>query len=74
MEGLPWASPGNILHDTTELLRSPGGGEPGHLGLQQLPASLSPEDEAVPGSAGLGSDDRNRTEVREEPSARHPSF
>lgn len=55
---------GNVLHDTTELLRGPGGGEPGHLGLQQLPASLSPEDEAVPGSAGLGSDNRNWTEVR----------
>lgn len=65
VSGFPLTLPtGNILQDTAELLWGPGGGEPGHCGLGELLAGLSPEDEAVPGSAGLGPDNRNWTEVR----------
>lgn len=57
---------GNVLHDAAELLGGPGGGEPGHGPLGELPACLGPEDEAVLGTAGLGADGRNRTQVRGE--------
>lgn len=58
------APPGNVPHDPAELLGGPGGGEPDHRGLGELPARLDPQDEAVLGSAGLGADGRNRTQVR----------
>lgn len=61
-----WLWTGNILHDTAELLGGPGGGEPDHRCLGELPSGLGPEDEAVLGSAGLGADSRNRTQVRGE--------
>lgn len=57
-------STGNVLDDAAELLRGPGGGEPDHSCLRELPACPGPEDAAVLGSAGLGADSRNRTQVR----------
>lgn len=59
-------STGNVLHDAAELLRGPGGGEPGDGSLRELPAGLGPKDAAVLGSAGLGAGGRNRTQVRGE--------
>lgn len=57
-------STGNILNDAAELLRGPGGGEPDHRHLRELPACPDPEDAAVLGTAGLGADSRNGTQVR----------
>lgn len=57
-------STGNVLDDAAELLGGPGGGEPDHRRLRELPACPGPEDAAVLGSAGLGADSRNRTQVR----------
>lgn len=61
-----WLWTGNVLHDAAELLGGPGGGEPDHRRLGELPSGLGPEDEAVLGSAGLGAGSRNRTQVRGE--------
>lgn len=57
-------STGNLLHVAAELLGGAGGGEPDHRRLRELPACPGPKDAAVLGSAGLGADSRNRTQVR----------
>nr|KAF6335955.1 tetratricopeptide repeat domain 21A [Pipistrellus kuhlii] len=53
---------GNVPHGPAELLGGPGGGEPDHRNLRELPARLGPQDEAVFGSAGLGADGGNRAQ------------
>lgn len=65
-DGGSLAPAGNVPHDPAELLGGPGGGEPDHRGLGELPARLGAQDEAVLGSAGLGADGGNGAQVRGE--------
>lgn len=55
---------GNLPDDAAELLRRSGGGEPHRCCLKELRARPGLKDAAVLGSAGLGADGRNRTQVR----------